>query len=87
MLKKGSLQHSKFLAGAPILFVKKKDDSLWMCVDYHGLNRLTIKNLPLPLILRLLDQLNHAKVYTTIDLHGTYNLVFFFKCDEWKKNV
>jgi hypothetical protein len=56
-----------------------------MCVDYHGLNRFTIKNwYLLPLILGLLDQFNHAKVYTKIDLHGTYNLVCIWKGDEWK---
>jgi hypothetical protein len=45
-----------------------------MCVDYCGLNWLTInKWYPLPLISRLLDQLNQAKVYTKIDLRGAYN--------------
>jgi hypothetical protein len=78
-LKKRFIWHSKFLVGAPILFVKKKDVSLWMCVNYHGLNRLTIKNwYPLPLISRLLDQLSHAKVYTKIDLCGTYNLMIIW---------
>jgi hypothetical protein len=37
-VEKGFIQHSKFPVGAPILLVKKKDDSLRMCVDYHGLN-------------------------------------------------
>jgi hypothetical protein len=56
-----------------------------MCVDYHGLNRLTIKNWYfLPLILGLLDQLNHAKIYTKIDLRGAYNLVRIQEGDEWK---
>ncbi len=56
-----------------------------MCVDYCGLNRFTIKNrYPLPLILGLLDQLSHAKMYTKIDLHGTYNLVHIREGDEWK---
>jgi hypothetical protein len=42
-----------------------------MCVDYCGLNQLTIKNqYLLPLISKLLDQLNHVKVYTKFDLHG-----------------
>jgi hypothetical protein len=56
-----------------------------MCVDYHGFNRLTIKNqYPLPLISGILDQLSHAKVYTKIDLRGTYNLVRIQKGDKWK---
>ncbi len=84
-LEKGFIRHSKFLVGVPILFVKKKDGFLRMCADYHGLNWLTIKNqYLLPLILGLLGQLNHAKVYTKIDLHGAYNLVCIWKSDEWK---
>ncbi len=56
-----------------------------MCVDYWELNRLIIKNqYPLPLISRLLDQFNHTKVYTKIDLHEAYNLVHIRKGDEWK---
>ncbi len=56
-----------------------------MCVDYCELNEFTIKNwYPLPLISRLLDQLNHAKVYTKIDLCGAYNLVCIQKGDEWE---
>jgi len=52
---------------------------------YHGLNWLTIKNwYLLPVISRLLDQLSHAKVYTKIDLRGTYNLVHIREGDEWK---
>ncbi len=56
-----------------------------MCVDYRGLNRLTIKNrYPLFLILGLLNQFYHAKVYTKIDLCGSYNLVHIQEGDEWK---
>jgi len=58
-------------AGAPILFVKKKDQSLRLCVDYRGLNKITIKNkYPLPLINELLDRFRSAKYFTKIDLHG-----------------
>jgi hypothetical protein len=53
------------------------------CVNYHGLNQLTIKNqYPLPLISKLLDQLNQAKVYTKIDLCGAYSLVHIQEGDE-----
>jgi hypothetical protein len=56
-----------------------------MCVNYCGLNQLTIKNrYLLTLISRLLDQLNHAKIYTKIDLCGAYNLVRIWKGDDWK---
>jgi hypothetical protein len=71
-LKKGFIWQSKFPNDVRILFVKKKDGYLQMCVDYCGLNQLTIKNqYLLPLISKLLDQLNHVKVYTKFDLHGT----------------
>jgi hypothetical protein len=76
ILRKGSFDIPKSLTSAPMLFVKKKDGTLQMRVDYHGLNGLTIKNqYPLPLISRLLDQFIHAKVYTMINLHGAYNLM------------
>lgn len=84
-LAKNFIQHSKSPAGAPILFVKKKDGSLRMCIDYRGLNKITIKNrYPLPLISGLIDQLGKARIYTKIDLRGAYNLVRIKKGDEWK---
>jgi hypothetical protein len=56
-----------------------------MCVDYRGLNKVTIKNrYPLPLISGLLDQLGQAKIYTKLDLRGAYNLVCIKEGDEWK---
>jgi hypothetical protein len=68
-LAKNFIRYSKFPAGAPIFFVKKKDGSLQMYVDYRGLNKIIVKNrYPLPLISRLFDQLRQAKVYTKIDL-------------------
>ena len=71
-------------AGAPILFVKKKDGSLWVCDNYCGLNKIIVKNhYPLPLISGLLDQLGHAKIYTKINLRGAYNLVHIKEGDEW----
>ena len=83
-LSKIFIQHSKFLARAPILFVKK-DRSLHMCVNYHGLNKITKESYyPLPLISWLLVQLGNAKIFTKIDLRGTYNLVRVKKEDEWK---
>ena len=84
-LNKGFIRHSKSPAGAPILFVKKKDGSLRLCVDYRGLNKVTIRNrYPLPLIGQLLDQLAEAMVFTKIDLRGAYNLVRIRAGDEWK---
>jgi len=87
-LKKGFIQHLKSATNAPILFVKKKDGSLQICVNYCGLNQLTIKNHYLsPLISRLLDQLSHAKVYTKIDLHGAYNLMCIREGNQWKEHL
>ncbi len=82
---KGFIWHSKSQASALILFVNFKNMVICECVDYCGLNRLTIKNwYPLPLISRLLNQLNHAKVYTKIDLHGAYNFIHIREGNEWK---
>ena len=84
-LEKQFIRPSKSPAGAPILFVKKKDGSLRLCVDYRGLNKVTIKNrYPLPLMNDLLQQLKSAKVFSRIDLRGAYNLVRVREGDEWK---
>ena len=84
-LQTGFIRHSTSPAGAPILFVKKKDGSLRLCVDYRGLNRITKKNrYPLPLIPSLLDQLRTAGRFSKIDLRGAYNLVRIKEGDEWK---
>ncbi|SOV08098.1 uncharacterized protein UDID_17285 [Ustilago sp. UG-2017a] len=84
-LAKGFISPSNSPAASPILFVKKKDGSLRLCVDYRGLNWITIRNrYPLPLIDKLLDRLREARFFTHIDLHGTYNLLCIAKGDEWK---
>ncbi|SOV05892.1 uncharacterized protein UDID_19059 [Ustilago sp. UG-2017a] len=84
-LAKGFISPSDSPAASPILFVKKKDGSLRLCVDYRGLNRITIRNrYPLPLIDELLDRLHKARFFTHIDLRGAYNLLRIAKGDEWK---
>lgn len=84
-LSKGFIQHSTSSAGAPILFVKKKDGSFRICVDYRGLNKITEKiRYALPLISELLDRMSGAKVFTKIDLKGAFNLLRIKKGDEWK---
>jgi len=70
---------------APVLFVKKKDGSLRLCVDFRGLNKITKKDhYPLPLISDLLDSPSRAKVYSKIDLRHAYHLVRIALGDEWK---
>ncbi|GJW40000.1 putative ribonuclease H-like domain-containing protein [Tanacetum coccineum] len=60
--------------GAPVLFVKKKDGSFCMCIDYRELNKLTVKNrYPLPRIDDLFDQLQGSSVYSKIDLRSGYH--------------
>ena len=84
-LSKGFIRQSTSPAGAPILFVKKKDGSLRLCVDYRGLNRVTVKNrYLLPLISEALDRLVGAKVYTKLDIRSAYNLIRIKEGDEWK---
>nr|GEX09456.1 putative reverse transcriptase domain-containing protein [Tanacetum cinerariifolium] len=59
--------------GDSVLFVKKKDGSFWMCIDYQKLNKLTVKNrYPLPKIDELFDQLQGSSVYSKIDLRSGY---------------
>ncbi|GKB99442.1 putative reverse transcriptase domain-containing protein [Tanacetum coccineum] len=74
LLEKGFIRPSASPWGAPVLFVKKKDGSFRMCIDYRELNKLTIKNrCPLPRIDDLFDQLQGSSVYSKIDLRSGYH--------------
>jgi hypothetical protein len=76
LLDKGFIRPSTSPWGCPALFVKKKDESLRLCVDYHPLNALTIKNkYSLPRIDVLFDQLVGAKVFSKIDLRSGYHQI------------
>ncbi|GJU48884.1 putative reverse transcriptase domain-containing protein [Tanacetum coccineum] len=70
----GFIRPSSSPWGAPVLFVKKKDGSFRMCIDYRELNKLTVKNrYPLPRIDDLFDQLQGSRVYSKIDLRSGYH--------------
>jgi hypothetical protein len=76
LLDKGYIRPSSSPWGSPALFVKKKDGSLHLCVDYRPLNVVTIKNkYPLPRIDVLFDQLAGAKVFSKIDLRSGYHQI------------
>ena len=69
LLERGSIRKSDSPWGVPVLFVKKKDGRLRLCIDYRGLNDVTIKNkYPLPYIDELFDQLQGAVVFFKLDL-------------------
>ncbi|GKB23945.1 putative reverse transcriptase domain-containing protein [Tanacetum coccineum] len=71
---KGFIRPSSSPWGAPVLFVKKKDGSFCMCIDYRELNKLTVKNrYPLPRIDDLFDQLQGSSVYSKINLRSGYH--------------
>ena len=74
LTESGFIRPSTSLWGAPVLFVKKKDGSMRMCIDYRMLNSVTIKNkYPLPRIDDLFDQLRGASVFSKIDLRSGYH--------------
>lgn len=62
--------------GAPIILVRKKDGCTWLCIEYHQLNKVTIKNkYPFSLIDDLLDQFEGARVFLKIDLRSGYHQI------------
>ena len=85
MLAKGLIRPSRSPCGAPIIFARKKDGSLRLCVDYRRLNEITVRNVyPLPLIHEMLDRLAGAQWFTTLDLKDAYWLLRIKEGDEWK---
>ena len=90
-LSKGFIIASSSSCASPILFVKKKDGSLSLCVDYRALNDITLKDrYPLSRIEETLNQIRGdgrmggIKLYTRLDLRAPYNLIRIKEGDEWK---
>jgi len=84
-LNTGFIQPISSPHGVPLLFVKKKDSSLCLCIDFCDLNHISKKDrYPLPLISDLLDSPHKAWVYLKIDLCHAYHLVCIADGDEWK---
>ena len=85
LLEKGLIQPSVSPWGAPVLFVKKKDGTLRLCIDYHQLNRATVKNkYALPRTDDLFDQLQSTKVFSKIDLRLGYHQICVAEFDTSK---
>lgn len=84
-LAAGIIRPSSSPVGAGFFFVDKKDKSLRPCIDFRGLNDITIKNTyPLPLINSAFTPLHGATVFTKLDLRNAYHLVRIRQGDEWK---
>jgi hypothetical protein len=81
----GVIRPTKSPYGAPVIFIKNKDGSLRLCVDFQGLNAITWKDkYPLLLITDLLDAPRAARIYTKINLKHAYHLVCIAKGNKWK---
>ncbi|GBG62439.1 hypothetical protein CBR_g30392 [Chara braunii] len=85
LLEKGWIRPSSSSFGAPVLFVPKKEGELRMCIDYRGLNAITVKNAePLPRIDDLLDRVHGAKYFSKIDLKSGYHQIEVHPDDQYK---
>ncbi|GBG80636.1 hypothetical protein CBR_g31096 [Chara braunii] len=85
LTEKGWIRPSTSPFGSPVLFVSKKGGSLRMCIDYKGLNAITVKNVePLPRINDLLDRVQGCKYYSKIDLKSSYHQIAIRPEDQHK---
>lgn len=84
-LAAGLVRPSSSPVAAGFFFVDKKDGSLRPCIDYQGLNLITVKNkYPLPLLSSAFELLQGMTVFTKLDLRNAYHLVRVREGDEWK---
>jgi hypothetical protein len=82
LLEKGFIHPSSSLWRAPMIFVPKKDGTRRLCVDYHALNEVTVKNkYPLPRIDDLFDELYGACVFSKVNLQSGYHQLKVRECD------
>ncbi|GBG81898.1 hypothetical protein CBR_g34082 [Chara braunii] len=85
LLEKGWIRPNSSPFGAPVLFVPKKEGELRMCIDYRGLNAITVKNVePLPRIDDLLDRVQGCKYFSKIDLKSGYHQIEVHPDDQYK---
>ena len=83
-LAKGFIRASTSPVAAPVLFAKKPGGGLRFCIDYRGLNAITVKNrYPIPLIQETLNRLSKAKYYTKLDIIAAFNKIRIAEGDEW----
>ncbi len=84
-LQQGYIRPSTSPAASSFFFVAKKDGGLRPCIDYQGLNKITVKfRYPLPLVPAALEHLRGATIFTKLDLRSAYNLIRIREGDEWK---
>lgn len=84
-LDAGIIRASTSSLGAVFFFVAKKDSTLRPCIDYRGLNQITIRNCyPLPFIDAALGSVEGAKILSRLDLRSAYHLLRIKEGDEWK---
>jgi hypothetical protein len=87
-LRQDYIRSSTSPASSSFFFVKKKDGGLRPCIDYRGLNQITVMySYPLPLIATAIESMHRVRFFTKLDLRSEYNLVRIREGDEWKTAV